>query len=738
MAAPQVKRASWGLWAMLVLFILLLVSLSFMSDATHNSERFGRLYSWLLLVNALGLVVLAALIGGNLYWLVRQYRTRAAGARLTGRLVVMFVVLAVLPVSVVYYFSLQFLHRGIDSWFDVRIERALGDSLDLSRAAFDVRLRELLRVTDHLASEIGQVSPAVAPLNLYDLRVRSGASELTLFGSNGRIIASSSNDPTDLVPNRPAAEILLQVKRGQSYVGLDPIGEHGLYVRAVVAVPASGPAGETRILQALYRVPERLNKLAQSVQSAFGRYKELSYLRKPLKYSYTLTLSLVLLLSLLSAVWAAFFSARRLVAPIRDLAEGTRAVADGDYDKQLPVPGEDELGFLVRSFNDMTRRIGRARDQARRSQQQVEGQRAYLEAVLGSLSSGVMSISRDRKLRTVNDAASHILGMDLRASLGGALNQLSERHGYTAPFFDSVARHVRAEDPGWREEIILFGVRGRQVLMCRGAALPGDGVRGGGMVIVFDDVTALIQAQRDAAWGEVARRLAHEIKNPLTPIQLSAERLRHKYLKVLAPEDGEVLERATHTIVQQVEAMKEMVNAFTEYARAPQMHREPVDLNPLVLEVLDLYRGHAAGLQIESRLDPSNPCVEADAGRLRQLLHNLFKNAQEATSNRPDGKVVVGTLCVNELDTHYVELWVDDNGPGFPPQLFEQLFEPYVTTKPKGTGLGLAIVKKIVEEHGGVIEAQNLEPGGARVLIRLRVLTTRSGAADASNARSAG
>ncbi|MEJ2646539.1 MAG: ATP-binding protein, partial [Gammaproteobacteria bacterium] len=438
------------------------------------------------------------------------------------------------------------------------------------------------------------------------------------------------------------------------------------------------------------------------------------------------------------AVWAAFFSARRLVAPIRDRAEGTRAVADGDYDKQLPVPGEDELGFLVRSFNDMTRRIGRARDQARRSQQQVEGQRAYLEAVLGSLSSGVMSISRDRKLRTVNDAASHVLGMDLRASLGGSLSQLSERHAYTAPFFDSVARHVRAEDPGWREEIILFGVRGRQVLMCRGAALPGDGVRGGGMVIVFDDVTALIQAQRDAAWGEVARRLAHEIKNPLTPIQLSAERLRHKYLKVLTPEDGEVLERATHTIVQQVEAMKEMVNAFTEYARAPQMHREPVDLNPLVLEVLDLYRGHAAGLQIESRLDPSGPCVEADAGRLRQLLHNLFKNAQEATSNRPDGKVVVGTLCVNELDTHYVELWVDDNGPGFPPQLFEQLFEPYVTTKPKGTGLGLAIVKKIVEEHGGVIEAQNLEPGGARVLIRLRVLTTRSGAADASNARSAG
>ncbi|HKK14204.1 MAG TPA: ATP-binding protein [Gammaproteobacteria bacterium] len=722
MAAQRVRRTRWGLLAMVALFVLLLVSLSFMSDATHNSERFGQLYSWLLLVNALGLVVLTALIGANLYWLVSQYRTRAAGARLTGRLVVMFVVLAVLPVSVVYYFSLQFLHRGIDSWFDVRIEKALGDSLELSRAAFDVRLRERLTLTERLADQISETPPAVAPLNLYDLRVRSGASELTLLGGNGRIIASSSVDPADIVPNRPAEEVMLQARRGQPYVGLDPVGDSGLYVRAVVPVSPETPVGEPRLLQALYRVPDRLNKLADSVQSAFARYKELAYLRKPLKYSYTLTLSLVLLLSLLSAVWAAFYSARRLVAPIRELAEGTRAVAEGDYDKQLPVSSEDELGFLVRSFNSMTRRIARARDQARRSQQQVEGQRAYLETVLGSLSSGVMSLSRDLKLRTVNGAASHILGVDLRDSLGEGLAGLKQHHPFLDAFLDSAALHAHAGDREWHEEIALFGARGRQVLLCRGTALPGEGVRPGGMVLVFDDVTALIQAQRDAAWGEVARRLAHEIKNPLTPIQLSAERLRHKYLANSTLKDAEVLDRATHTIVQQVEAMKEMVNAFTEYARAPQIQRRPVELNALILEVLELYRDHVPGLHIESELDGHNPRVEADAGRLRQLLHNLFKNAQEATAGQPDARVQVATRCVDELHSGYVELSVQDNGPGFPDGLLDQLFEPYVTTKARGTGLGLAIVKKIVEEHGGVIEARNLRPTGARIRIRLRTI----------------
>jgi nitrogen fixation/metabolism regulation signal transduction histidine kinase len=384
------RRYGRGLWPMLALFVLLLVSLSFMSDATHNTERFGRLYSLLLITNALGLVVLIGLIGANLYWLLRQYRRRAAGARLTARMVALFVVLAVVPVSVVYYFSLQFLQQGIDSWFDVQIEASLEDALNLSQSAFDVRLRDLLHLTEKLAEELTEVPSPLAPMSLFDLRVRSGASELTLLGANGRIIASSSIDATKIVPDRPTDTALLQTRQGQPYVGLDPVGDE-LHIRAVVPVPSGGPGAEVRILQALYTVPERLSAKADRVQDAFARYKELAYLRVPLKHSYTLTLSLVLLLSLLSAVWGAFYAARRLVAPIRDLAEGTRAVADGDYSHQLPVTGHDELGFLVQSFNVMTRRLAYARDETSRSQQQVEGQRTYLAALLANISSGVIS-----------------------------------------------------------------------------------------------------------------------------------------------------------------------------------------------------------------------------------------------------------------------------------------------------------------------------------------------------------
>lgn len=710
---------------MVALFILLLVSLALMSDATHQSERFGRMYSWLLLINAMGLVVLTTLIGANLFWLVRQHRAGAAGARLTTRMVARFVLLAVLPVSVVYYFSLQFLHRGIDSWFDVRIEQALGDALELSRTTFDVRLRNSLRITNRLAGELTEVHAAVAPLSLYDLRIRSGATELTLFGANGRIIAVSSVEARNIVPNRPSENLLQQVRRGQSYVGLDPIGEGGLYVRAVVVVAPAGPRAELRILQALYDVPKRLSTLAANVQDAFIRYKELAYLRQPLKYSYTLTLSLVLVLSLLSAVWAAFFSARRLMAPIRELAEGTRAVADGNYDRRLPETGQDELGFLVQLFNDMTRRLSRSRDQARRSQQQVEGQRAYLEALLGSLSSGVMSLSENAEVRTVNDAARKILGVDLRGHRGERLGELITRYPFLSPLLARILALGSEGKKNWREQVTVFGISGRQVLMCHSAVLPGDGDSvARGQVIVFDDITALIQGQRDAAWGEVARRLAHEIKNPLTPIQLSAERIRHKYLKKgMNEEDQQFLERATHTIVQQVEAIKEMVNVFSEYARAPDMKRVAIDLNALVVEVLDLYHAGSRKVKIQSQLDPREPHIEGDAGRLRQLLHNLIKNALEAMAERQDAQLRLTTRCVEKPGAWHVELSIEDNGPGFVPEVFEHLFDPYVTTKPKGTGLGLAIVKKVVEEHGGVIWAENRPEGGARVRIRLLVLS---------------
>ena len=720
MAAEPVKRTVFGVLPMLLLFALLLASLTLMSDATHNSERFGELYSWLLLINAMGLVVLGALVIANIIWLISQQRKKAVGAKLTTRLVITFVVLSMVPVSIVYYFSLQFLHRGIDSWFDVRIEQALDDALDLSRTALDVRLRDVLRVTESVADEIAQSPSTTLSLNLYDLRVRSGAAELTLLGNDNRIIASSSIDPTVIVPHRPSNDMLQVVRNGKHYIGLDPVGDSGLFARALVPVLSSRQDSEVYILQALFTVSERLSTLAEGVQSAYGHYKELAYLRTPLKFSYTLTLSIVLVLSLLAAIWAAFHSARRLVAPVTDMAEATRAIAEGDYSKRLPVASDDELGFLVRSFNDMTRRLSKARDQARKSQQQVEGQRAYLEAVLANLSSGVMSLDADWVIRAVNSAARQNLGVDIKAYLGRSLTEIGRDHAFLRPFVDVISRHHRSGKKLWQEEVSLFGVNGRQVLMCRGTSFKGTNSDRDGKVIVFDDVTALIQAQRDAAWGEVARRLAHEIKNPLTPIQLSAERLRRRFIKRMDEKDVEVLDRATRTIVNQVEAMKKMVNAFSEYARIPQISLEAVDLNLLLQEVLELYRGVDSRVKLVTRLDARQPCIEGDVGRLRQLLHNLLKNSLEAVAETAGACITVTTHTADESERAYVELVIDDNGPGFPERVLDNIFEPYVSTKPRGSGLGLAIVKKIVEEHGGVIAAESNPEGGARIRIRLQ------------------
>ncbi|HED17327.1 MAG TPA: HAMP domain-containing protein, partial [Gammaproteobacteria bacterium] len=418
------------------------------------------------------------------------------------------------------------------------------------------------------------------------------------------------------------------------------------------------------------------------------------------------------------------------VEPISDLAEGTRDVANGDYANQLPMRGHDELGFLVASFNQMTRRISRARNQAQLSQQQAEEQRAYLEAVLAHLSSGVLTLDQDGTGRTANSAAQEILSVDLSLCIGESLDAVAEIYPHMKRFVDMVMDYLHDQAPEWRDETVLFGRAGRQVLILHGTRLQVETIQSGDFVLVFDDVTTLVQAQRDAAWGEVARRLAHEIKNPLTPIQLSAERLRHKFLASMDADAAKVLDRATHTIVQQVESMKEMVNAFSEYARAPQIRLERIKINKLVNEVCELYRAASSPADIHLSLDQNDPVVEADSGRLRQLFHNLIKNAQEASEGAALVRIDISTRCMDEHGCEYCEITVRDYGEGFPEDALGQYFEPYVTTKPKGTGLGLAIVKKIVEEHGGMIWIENVRTAdtpdaeGAQVQVRLPVVNT--------------
>ncbi|MBA3563033.1 MAG: HAMP domain-containing protein [Gammaproteobacteria bacterium] len=710
------KRLAYGS-LVLIGAVLWLSALLLLTKTAQSSAEFGRLYELILLINAAGVVILLVLIAGNLLRLVADYRRHVGGSRLKARMVAMFVILTVLPLLLVYYFSVQFLNRGIESWFNVEVEAGLADALDLSRTALDILMGEYLERTEAMADQIGNEADLVAALSAF--RRETGATEVTVFGRYGRIVATSSSRATGLVPARPSSEALMQLRQERPYVSPEPLADGGYLISAVAPVPSRSPAEETRILQSSFLVTGRLSSLADAVEQAYRRYGELVFLREPLKYSFTLTLTLVLLLSMLTAVYAAFFAARRLVAPIEQLVAGTRAVAKGDFDTRLPVPGHDEMGFLVNSFNDMTRRLAQAREQASQSRSQVESERANLEVILARLSTGVISLETDRELRTANQAASAILGVDLESRLGEPL--VAADDDLLGQFLAVVERHLGAGEADWREQIVLRGEVGRRVLTCACTALPGEGENPGGFVIVFDDITALLQAQRDAAWGEVARRLAHEIKNPLTPIQLSAERMRRRYLGVMNEVDAQVLERATHTIVQQVEAMKQMVNAFSEYARAPDMDFSRFDLNRLISEVADLYRAHEHGAALALDLDRALPEVEADAGRVRQILHNLIRNAEEALEGAPDARIDIITRLRSNTDYELAEIIVEDNGPGFPPDAVEQIFDPYVTSKPKGTGLGLAIVKKLIEEHAGRIEASNRRAGGARISILLPV-----------------
>jgi nitrogen fixation/metabolism regulation signal transduction histidine kinase len=700
--------------SILVLFAAIVASLHLMSSATQDSSQLGEMYSWLLLINTLGSVVLLVLVGANVYWLLRQLKKRAAGSQLTARMVFLFILLALAPASIVFYYSMQFLRQNIDSWFDVRIDRAMDDALELGRSALDERMRTLLKQSEQLAGHLENMPASMIAITLGEVYDNSGEGELTVFNKNGRIIVSSGSTSDTIVPDLPGEGVLLQLRQGKSYVGLEPAAGVGMKVRAVVLVNGRD---ENYYFQTIFPVPKRLAELAVTVESAHAHYKELNYLRSSLKTTFALTLSLVLLLSLLAAIWAAFVSIRRIVAPVRRLVEGTRAVAEGNYEKRLPVKSKDELGFLVESFNAMTAKIARARDEAQNSRLEVERQRAYLETVLANLSSGVMSFDGHMRLQTANHAADTILHAGIGGLLNAPLPELTAAHPHLGELSGFIGRHLLREKP-WREEIHFIGPYGRQELFCRGTPLFDAEGAWQGAVMVFDDVTALIQAQRRAAWGEVAQRLAHEIKNPLTPIQLSAERLRHKLSRNLGEADAEVLDRSTRTIVQQVEAMKSMVNAFAEYAKPSVVHLQPVDLCLIIAEVVALYPPQS-GLEFTMALGQGLPRVSADPVRMRQVLHNMIKNAQEAITPGTAGTMSINTHTTQVNGNSFVEIVLRDNGPGIPPEQAERVFDPYVTTKTKGTGLGLAIVKKIIEEHGGTIHLDQALSGGAGFVIRL-------------------
>jgi PAS domain S-box-containing protein len=712
--ARRIRSALLTLLAVLGVLLWLIALLSF-TRVTENSDGFAQRLDWILLINTVGIAVLLALIVSNLWQLVRDYRRHVPGSRLRARMITVLVMVAITPLVGVYIFSVQFINRSIDNWLNVDVERGVTDALDLAKAALDIQTRERLEEVERFARDLADVDGTDLARSVSSLRENSQALDITVYGNN-RILAVASADLLTDTPLYPNDEVLLQLRQHGQYVSAEPQANGAYRILAAAAIRSAATNEDVGFVQATFPTEQRLSTLMNAVQGVYNNVNELTFLRNALKTSFTLTLSLVLLISLLASVYGAFYFSRRLVKPIQLLMQGTRAVARGDFATRVPTPARDEIGFLVHSFNDMTQRLARASEDARQSQQQVERERRKLEVILARLSTGVVSLEPDLRIRTANHAASSILGVNLETHVGESIVELAEKEPLLGQFVGVASARLQHGDREWREQIMLRAEGGRRVLMCACTELPGDTDSPNGYAIVFDDITALLQAQRDAAWGEVARRLAHEIKNPLTPIQLSAERLRRKYLK---PDGGEaeLLDRATHTIIQQVEAMKQMVNAFSEYARTPRMEMSRFDVNALITELCDLYAHQEKPLAIKLALSNDLPPIEADAGRLRQVLHNLLRNALEAMEHQEEALVDVSTRRVSGPDTDFIEIKVADNGPGFLRDIVHQAFEPYVTSKPKGTGLGLAIVKKLIEEHGGEIRARNREQGGAEISI---------------------
>ena len=711
--ARAVRRslASRGMKYLVALVLLLgALMLYLLSTASANTPWFSKQLPLLLGLGLALVAVLMLVVGYQLLVLRRRLKARVFGSKLTLRLVLLFSLVAVLPGALVYGVSVQFLSRSIESWFDVRVDSALEGGLNLGRVNLDTMLKDLRSKAESMAVVLAERSTPRQPTVLNTLREQASVYEATLLAPTGAVIAFSGTDPAQLVPELPSPSVVRQVRMQQPYSAIEAVGEGGLHLR--VLVPVNDVSGATLLLQLVQPVPPQLARDAQTVQETYRDYQELSLSRQGLKRLYALTLTLSLLLALLSALLLAIFFSERLSAPLGVLAAGTRAVAQGDFSQRHPVKTHDELGLLTESFNSMTMQLADARGDAQRNQEQVAAAKAYLESVLGNLSAGVMSFDAELRLRSVNPSAEQILGMDFGVLLGTRPGDWLQDEARLLTIGEAVQEALEEARDGAREkQVELTGTGGKQVLLLRASRLAGSAEAG--MVLVFDDITRLLQAQRYAAWGEVAQRLAHEIKNPLTPIQLSAERLQHRLAEKLDEQDGEILQRSTQTIVNQVAALKGMVDAFSQYARSPEPDLQALDLNQLVRDVLGLYESSRPALSLELASDL--PPVSGDTAKLRQVIHNLLQNAEYAVAESPVPRILVRS----ETTENGARLSIHDNGPGFPEALMARVFEPYVTTKPKGTGLGLAIVKKIVEELNGSIAIANPAGGGARVTLTL-------------------
>ncbi len=704
--------------------VLLLSALFLIADVKEGSDRFARHYILVLVLTIVALVVMLTSIGGRLIKLYTQVRKETPGARLSARMVRTFLILAIPPALIVYLFSIQFLNETIDGWFDVKVESALADSIELGQRFLDMQTLQARNQVRRLANDIDLNPGNQLATQLLRRVSAAGPTELSVMDQQGQILRTANIDPNLLEHNRPGDFALMQANETGTYAAAEPAADGRLQVRVLTKLP--NPTGSNiRLLQAVYPLPADFISLADNIQSEYDRFQRVDYLRDSLKQSFILILSLVLMITVLLAILAGFNAARRMVRPISELAEATESVAGGDLDRVITARQHDELGFLVHSFNLMTAELKRAGRENEESRALLQRQREYLQTVLSRLSAGVMSFDGDGRLITSNDSSSNILAVPLDELEGCTLTEIAHKQPPIQVLAERIKQAISNSEVNWRDELKLSRDGRPLVLMCRGTQLPDYNDQPAGLVVVFDDVTVLDQAQREAAWAEAARRMAHEVKNPLTPIRLSAERLQYKLAKKLDDKDQAFLQQATDTIVNQVDALKKLVDAFGDYAQDTATNvglgqgRGKLDLNALITEVAGMYSDPQRPELISLQLAADNPLISGNSGQLRQLLHNLIRNALEAMGSQAEAKLVLSSHIDTKQTPPVQVLRLIDNGPGLAAEVRDRLFQPGVSTKANSSGLGLVISHKIVSSHQGSIQLSHADSGGVIVEVRL-------------------
>ncbi len=708
-----------GVTLMLIMGLILLVLLT---QATGNRALYDRNYDRLYTVN----IVVAGLLLLGLLWgasrLIIRLRQGQFGSRLLVKLAAIFALVGLVPGVLIYVVSYQFVSRSIESWFDVKVEGALVAGLNLGRVTLDTLTADLAKQSRVAAQQLVDVQEASAAIALDRVRTQMDASEAVLWALDGRLIASAGPSRFAVRPERPTSAQLKQVRNKLSLEIVEGLDENTAIsngrIKVLTLVPQNSfnLKDDPWVLQISQDLPATLVANALDVQSANREYQERALAREGLRKMYIGTLTLSLIMAVLAAVLIAMLLGNQLARPLLLLALGMRQVAAGDLSPKYTLQGKDELGGLTRSFAQMTQQLSDARNAVELSLNQLDAARGNLQTILDNLTAGVIVLNAQGVIQSSNPGATRILKVPLAAHEKASFISLPNLQNFAAGVQEQFellsADKDRHELDHWQKSFEIHatgqGLEATSVtLVARGAILP-DGMR----LLVFDDISEIVSAQRSQAWGEVARRLAHEIKNPLTPIQLSAERLERKLDGKLEDAEQSVLSKSVKTIVDQVAAMKRLVNEFRDYARLPSAELNPLDLNGLIQDVMVLYAQEpsetATRAQVTTDLDPTLPLIEGDAQQLRQVVHNLIQNAQDASEAH--AKVTLTTRWSPARKR--VKLTVTDEGPGFAANILQRAFEPYVTTKAKGTGLGLAVVKKIADEHGARLDIANLLEDG--------------------------